>query len=251
MQMIVDSLLVNYQQHGKGSKGVLLIHGWGDNIQTFDNLQKFLRKKYTVLLLDLPGMGASQPPESVWDLDNYASFIDKFIQKAWGKPLHAIIGHSNGGAIALRGLGQGKLKADKLVLLSSAGIRSNRQAKKLALKFVAKAGKVATIPLPRKARERIRRKFYGQIGSDMLVMEHLQQTFKKVVNQDIQADARGLSLPTLLIYGERDTDTPPNYGKVLSSAISGSELQVLRGAGHFVHHDQPNQVDKLIGDFLA
>ncbi len=249
MQVIVDSLLTYYEAHGKG-RLVLLLHGWGDSAAGLKTLQAALAKKYKVIALDLPGFGGSQPPPEAWGLDSYAYFVAHFLDKIAAKKLVAIVGHSNGGAIAIRGMARGWLSADKLVLLASAGIRGEYKGRVKALRLVTKAGKALTAPLPKSIKQHLRKKVYTTVGSDMLVAEHLQETFKKIVADDVRADAAHLALPTLLIYGDADDATPVAYGKLLQEAIQGSKLEVVPGAGHFVHTDQPAAVEKLIQGFL-
>lgn len=249
MQVIVDSLLTHYETHGKG-KVVLLLHGWVGNTTKMGKLGTELAKKYKVVAIDLPGFGGSQPPEGAWGLDDYAYFVNNFLAKIEVKKLHAILGHSNGGAIAVRGMARGWLSADKLVLLASAGIRGEYKGRVKAIRMVTKAGKALTAPLPKAVKQKLRRKVYKTVGSDMLVAEHLQETFKKVVTDDVRGDASHVTLPTLLIYGDKDESTPPAFAKVLHEAIKGSKLVVLPGAGHFVFDDQPEAVEKNVREFL-
>ncbi len=249
MQVIVDSLLTHYEAHGKG-RVVLLVHGWGDNAAGLKALQAALAKKYKVIALDLPGFGSTQAPPEPWGLDNYAYFVAHFLDKIEARNLRAIIGHSNGGAIAIRGMARGWLSADKLILVASAGIRGEYKGRVKALRMITKAGKALTTPLPKSVKQRLRKKVYTTVGSDMLVAEHLQETFKKVVEDDVRADAARLTLPTQLIYGDVDDATPLAYAKLFNEAIKGSKLEVLPGAGHFVHIDQPEVVTKLIQGFL-
>lgn len=250
MQVIVDSLLTHYEVHGKG-KAVLLLHGWGDSAAGLQKLQVSLAKKHKVIAIDLPGFGGSQAPESVWGLDDYAYFVDHFLAKIEAKQLKAILGHSNGGAIAIRGMARGWLSADNLVLLASAGVRGEYKGRVKALRMITKAGKALTAPLPKSIKQRLRGKVYKTVGSDMLVAEHLQETFKKIVTDDVRVDALHLTLPTLIIYGDQDEATPLRYGKMFNEAIKGSKLEVLEGAGHFVHTDEPEKVAKTIESFLA
>jgi pimeloyl-ACP methyl ester carboxylesterase len=85
----------------------------------------------------------------------------------------------------------------------------------------------------------------------MLVAEHMQETFKKVVEDDVQADASHINVPTLLIYGEKDQEAPVWYGEQFHQLITDSTLEVLPGAGHFVHLDRPKEVIKSILEFLV
>lgn len=248
MQVIVDDLLTSYEKTGKGPV-VLMLHGWGDSQATFKNLVDSLKPTYTVVTLDLPGFGQTEPPREVWGLGDYAQFVKAFLEKADAKKPEAIIAHSNGGAVAIHGLAEGVLSADKLVLLAAAGIRDRQSLRRLSLKIIAKAGRLATFWLPARHKKALQKKLYGAAGSDMLVAPHLQETFKATVRQDVQADAKRLKLPTLLVYGQDDKATPPLYGETFHRLVAGSKLEIIQ-AGHFVHHDQPKEVARRVKEFL-
>src|SRR5438105_2284867 len=109
--------MTNYQLSGKG-RLVLLLHGWGDSLATWKDLQKKLASNLQVLALDLPGFGNTEAPKAVWDLDNYAQFVADFLQKLDLDQPYAVVCHSNGGALAIRAVSLGKLQPKKLVLLA-------------------------------------------------------------------------------------------------------------------------------------
>ncbi len=248
MQVLIDDLVIRYERTGNGPQ-LLLVHGWADSLSSFYEIQKTLSKNYDVTAIDLPGFGQSSQPREAWNLNNYANCLNKFTSKIKIKP-YGLIGHSNGGAILINALANKDLTAQKLVLLGSAGIRDKNKAKKQTLKVVAKSGKALTSVLPSGIKNNIRQRFYGRIGSDLLIAPGMEETFKLVVDQDIRHEATKLNIPTLLIYGKNDTSTPVDYGQILESKIKGSTLKVLDNAEHFVHNDQPHQVEKLIKDFL-
>ncbi|HTE57858.1 MAG TPA: alpha/beta hydrolase [Verrucomicrobiae bacterium] len=249
MNVVVDNLLTTYEQAGKGP-AVLLLHGWGDSQATFAQLAKKLQTTHTTIVVDLPGFGGTQPPQETWGVGDYVHFVSQFLKKIDAPKLQGIVGHSNGGTIAIKGLATGELKADILVLLASAGIRDVYRGRKKMLRLAAKTAKLATAPLPKSVQTRLKKKAYKAIGSDLFVAEHLQETFKKIVTDDVQTEAATLKLPTLLIYGSEDTATPVTYGELFHVAIAGSKLQVLPGAGHFVHHDRLDEVYELVKGFL-
>lgn len=251
MQAVVDSLLTTYGRHGKPTgRAVLILHGWGDNSQGWQAFAAGLAGQYCVYVVDLPGFGKSDAPAKPWGLDEYAAFVSHFLKKIDVKP-YAIVAHSNGGAIAIRGLAEGLLEAERLVLLASAGVRSEYKGRKRVLRMAAKTGKILAMPLPAAVKDKLRRKLYTTVGSDMLVAEHLQETFKKVVSDDVQNDAAKLALPTLLVYGEDDVSTPPAFGRLLHGQIAGSTLEIFGNAGHFVHIDQPAKTTAAVKDFLS
>lgn len=248
MQIVVDSLLTNYQATGEG-KVVLLLHGWGDDMTTFNALKTELLKTYEVVCLDLPGFGKTDPPKEAWGLDDFANYVAGFLTKL-GKQPYAIIGHSNGGAIAIRGLSKKMFGCDKLVLLASSGIRNQYSPKNKIIRLAAKSAKVPVGLMPLSWQKSIKKKAYKAIGSDLFVAEHMQETFRKVIEDDTQNDARIITQPTLLIYGLEDTVTPPSYGKLFAELISTSSLRLLPNCGHFVHHDQARKAANLITEFL-
>jgi len=241
--------MTHYQRAGKG-RLLLLIHGWGDSAKGLTGLQTVLAADYEVVAVDLPGFGGTQAPPAVWDLDSYAAFLKAFLVKLdLPQPL-AVIGHSNGGALAIRAVSLEQLQPKKLVLLAASGIRSTHKSKRLLLSIVAKIGNLATIWLPDRYRRALRKRLYGVAGSDLLVMPNLEATFKKTVRQDVQTDARKLQLPTLLVYAAQDKAVPVADGRRYQRLIAQARLEVVADAGHFVHLDQPKKVQSLIEEFL-
>lgn len=249
MNVVVDGLMTNYQLSGKG-KLVLLLHGWGDNSKGLDELTRQLSNDYQVLVPDLPGFGATQPPKDVWDLDNYAEFLTGLLNKLDLKQPFAIVGHSNGGALTIRSVAKNQLQPNKIVLIASSGIRDGGNLKRLILNIIAKTGNIATIWMPERYRQALRKSLYSTAGSDMLVAPGLEETFKKTVRQDVQSDAASLSVPTLLIYGTDDQAVPLEDGRKFNELIKDSKLEIIQDAGHFVHADDSENVLRLIKDFL-
>ena len=248
MQVVVQSLLTNYSRQGTGST-VLLLHGWGDNLKGLDPLIKNLIKTNDVVAVDLPGFGGTQAPQETWGLDEYAAFVQAFTIKIDVHP-SVIIGHSNGGAIAIRAVSKG-LATEKLILLASSGIRGEYKGKVKALRLVTKFGKVITSPLPRKVKMKLRSQVYQSVGSDMLVAEHLQETFKRVVTDDVRDDALKITQPTLLLYGENDTATPVRIGQLLSDQIKGSKLVIIPNTGHMLPTEATDIITEKIVEFIS
>ncbi|MEO6761494.1 MAG: alpha/beta hydrolase [Candidatus Saccharimonadales bacterium] len=248
MQVVVDSLITNYHRTGKGRQ-VLILHGWGDNSAGWQTFANNLAANFEIITLDLPGFGNTQAPRDDWGITEYAVFVAAFLDKV-NLELYAILGHSNGGAIAIRGISNNSLRAKKLVLLASAGIRGEFNGRYRILRVITKTGKLLVSPLPKAAKKTLQHKVYRTIGSDMLVAEHLQGTFKKVIADDVRIDAQSIKLPTLLIYGQTDSQTPVRYGQLFHNAIAGSKLHIIPEADHFLHLTHGSQVLNLIKEFL-
>ncbi len=251
MQVVVDQHLVEYQLIGEGAQSILLLHGWTDAAQqSFNELARELAHSYKIVMPALPGFAKTPPPPDNWGVPEYARFLQQFVEKLNLAP-DVVIAHSNGGTLAIYALSHGLLKPSKLVLLGSAGIRDTAKARKTALKIAAKPVKLLLKPLPRRAQERIKKRVYGQLGSDLYTLEHMKSIFKRVVEYDAQSDAQKLSVSTLLIYGVNDNSTPVSFGETFQTLIPHSRLQVVNNAGHYVQLDQPQKTTELIKDFLA
>ena len=231
MQIVVDSLIVNYQTIGKGP-AIVFVHGWGDNHKSFLPL-------------------AQQRLPKAWDLADYATYLAHCLAKIGIKKVNCFVGHSNGGAICVAGLASGVLKANKLVLLASSGIRETNSSKKSSYKVLAKVGKVLSKPLSQRQRQKLRQTFYNRIGSDYLLIPELSETFKQITSHDIRSEAAKITVPTLLLYGSDDMATPPEFGKALQQQISDSKLEVVDGADHFLHHSHALDVAKRLDVFLG
>lgn len=250
MQVVVNDLLTNYQLQGKG-KLVLLLHGWGDSSAGSLALQQALATQYTVLAPDLPGFGKTQAPPTGWDLDDYAVFVQALLEKLGHQELYAVIGHSNGGAIAIRAIATNKLQPQKLVLMAAAGIRSGQTWRRVLLQVLAKTGNLASIGLPERYRNNLKRQLYKSAGSDLLAVEGMEETFKKTVRQDVQADAKTITQPTLLLFAEKDEAVPIYMARRYEELLPNSQLHLVAGAGHFVHLDAPDETLKTVEEFLA
>jgi pimeloyl-ACP methyl ester carboxylesterase len=249
MNVVVDGLMTNYLKVGKGP-AIVMLHGWGDSARTFNMLAEELKDRYEIYALDLPGFGGTQAPSKAWGLDDYATFVEAWLKKIGVNKVKAIVGHSNGGAIAIKAVSSGKIKTDKLVLIASAGIRHKNQTRKKVLKAAASTGKAATFFLPSKSKNKIRDRFYGSIGSDITLVPELEETFRKIVAEDVQPAAHGIHIQTLLIYGHKDKATPLSFGRIYNSLIPNSRLEMIDG-GHFMHQDQSDKIAGLVSDFMG
>lgn len=247
MQVVVNGLLTQYERIGSG-KSVVILHGWADSLKGWQPFaQKLAANGYEVVVCDLPGFGATQKPKSAWDLTDYAQFVQAFVNKI-GITSYAFIGHSHGGAIAIRGVGRGILQTERLVLLASAGVRGEDIS--AGLVAITKLGKVLSAPLPTSWQNKLRASLYAKVGSDMLVAEHMQDTFKRIVADDVRDDATKINVSTLLMYGSEDTATPVKYARLMNNAIEGSKLYVLPEVGHFIHNDAEGVVLAEVKEFL-
>ncbi|MGB4768447.1 MAG: alpha/beta hydrolase [Candidatus Saccharimonas sp.] len=251
MKLIVDGQLVEYKDTGEG-KVLLLLHGWGASLGTYDELATILEKRFRVIRFDFPGFGSSPKPEDSWGVSEYARLTASLLQKLKIDQVYAIIGHSFGGRVIIKGTSLGMLKSDKVVLISAAGIKPAKSVKKQALKAVAKTGKVvASLPGIKRFRSSLRGKLYAAAGSsDYLEAESMQRIFLNTINEDLLPEVAAAKQPTLLIWGEDDRDTPLGDAYKMKDKLEKAELHVIPNSGHFVYLDAPAAVITELEKFL-
>ncbi len=249
MKLIIQNIATEYTDEGSGPV-ILCLHGWKDSLHTFDSLKPALLKKGRVIALDLPGFGETGNPPGAWQVNDYVQFVANFLQKM-NVDADFLVGHSFGGRVIIKGLGEGKLRAKKVVLIAAAGIVPEKTWRSRLVAIVSRVAAVFfRIPPFHFLRNKIRTIFYKIIGSDYLNAGALQETFVKIIAEDLSDYARRITIPTLLIWGKHDKATPLATAEKLHALIPDSRLEVFPDAAHFVHHEKAVEVGSLIEGFL-
>ena len=136
--MNIKDVFVNYIQYGnKNGKDVVLLHGWGQNIEMMNPIGKGLESDYHITVIDLPGFGSSSEPTYAYTIYDYYEIVSELLTKLnIDNPV--MIGHSFGGRVAI--VYAAKKKVSKLVLLSAPFRRSTKRNtfKVRVLKFLKK-----------------------------------------------------------------------------------------------------------------
>lgn len=244
-QILINNLIVNYRKIGSGETDFILLHGWGCELNIFNNLvSKLDQNKYTIYVLDFPGFGKSQMPQEVYGVGEYANFLEKFIKKLEIKnPI--ILGHSFGGRVAIKFTSDNPGIAKKLILAGSAGIKKDLKKSYLV---AAKAGKqVFNLPILKRYKNRVLEKVGAK---DLAESGEREAIFRKVINEDLREYAKNIKIPTLLVYGINDDEAPVEYGKIFNDLIPNSKLEIIKNAGHYVFLDQEERFLELINKFL-
>ncbi len=244
MQIIIAGAPVAYSDEGKGPV-LLFIHGWRDSKETWREVIDRLKPRYRCVSLDLPNFGASHQNDNVTTLEEYSDALYDFTEKL-SLDSYVYIGHSMGGQIGIFAVGTKKMSPQKMILIASAGVRDEGSKRRTALRMLSK-------PLRRIIPERVKSRAYRAIGSDYdaALNTTLKKTIDQMLSRDIQHEASRIQIPTLLIYGEHDMDTPVRFGKKLHSCISGSEFVEIKDSDHFVHHTQSDKIANIIGEFCV
>jgi len=251
MLVSIKGLKINWKYFGSGNP-ILLLHGWGGSIQSLLNLGKLLSERdLKVYLLDLPGFGKSGKPVKSFNLDDYAEVVEDFLKQLGINELF-VFGHSFGGAVAIKLAVRGNIKVRKLVLCNASGIRKLKTISH-PLSVIVKLGKVIKrIPILKEIYLFFRKVFYYHIlgNRDYIDYEEIAGTYKKIVAEDLTPLLHKVKVPTLLIWGEKDKDTPLAYADIFHKGIKSSELKVYKNEGHGLPKSKPELIYKDIKRFL-
>lgn len=251
MNINIDGLNINYIDEGVG-ENVLILHGWGANVETVLPIVNMLKNKYRVIALDLPGFGLSDTPSVALDSFDYADIVKKFIDLLSLKEIF-LIGHSHGGRVSIILSSKYGDIIKKLVLVDSAGIISRKSLKYYYKIYKYKIYKKIYFFINRNNNRKLR-EFYNLFGSqdykdaNSVVM---RQTLVKVLHDNIEKNLRIIKAPTLIIWGEKDLDTPLYMAIKLNKKISDSALIVLKGAGHYSYLDSLYEFRVIVESFLG
>ena len=235
----VHNTNVNYIQYGKG-KDIILLHGWGQNIEMMKPLGDPLSTKYRITILDFPGFGASSEPTVAWTIQDYADMVHELVEKLQiKKPV--IIGHSFGGRVAI--CYASCYEVEKVVLFGAPRVRTKTElsTKEKLLK------KAKQLPGMKKVAEYAK----NYIGSRdyKAATPMMRDILVKTVNEDLSPYAKKIKAPTLLIWGEYDSEAPLEEAKLLEKLLVDGALIVLPGT-HYAYLENLQQVIHIIFKFM-
>ena len=232
---------------------VLALHGWGGSIESFWPVAEKLQPLgYQVHLLDLPGFGRSALPPADWGVADYANFVRTYLSNA-GLEQIALLGHSFGGRIGLLLAAEHPALISRMVLADSAGLRTQLSTKQRVRNAIARSVRRLLRALQlRRLEARIQERYNRRFASeDFLNAGPLRNTFLRVIQQDLAPFAVRVQAPTVLIWGENDTDTPLWQGQKLEELIPDAGLIVFQGAGHFAYLENLNDYIRIVDNFLS
>lgn len=251
MEISINNKLLNYVDEGIGNDTVILLHGWGANIATMLPISNLIKDRYRVVLLDLPGFGDSEKPDTVYNSFDYANIVIKFMDKLEIKKA-TFIGHSFGGKISSIIASKHPELVDKMVLIDSAGLIPKRSLDYYIEVYRYKIGKWIYTNINFKNKEEKLEEFRSKYGSDDYkeTTGIMRKILVTVVNENIQPLLKDIKAETLLIWGENDDATPLYMGKIFEKEIPGSGLVVLKNSGHFSYIDDYTTFSAVINSFL-
>lgn len=251
--ILVQSLSINHITAGDAeSAPVIMLHGWGANAELVWPLAQCLMPHYRVCVPDLPGFGRSQQPLQAWSIHDYARFVLAYLDQQ-GIERAYLFGHSFGGRLGLILGAEHPGRFIKMALADSAGVRPKTPVTTRTRLQVYKGVRdgLKAIGLGSLS-DRLRAWYTTRYGSPDFKSAGgiMREIFVKVVNEDLLPYAARVSIPTLLLWGDQDMDTPLSHGKLLEKTIPNAGLVVLTGAGHYSYLDRLADTTRIVDYFF-
>lgn len=248
----VDGYKIRYLRMGEGERNIILIHGFGGDLDQWPFTQEPLAVAASVYSLDLPGHGHSTKAIRDGSVGALAEIVVKFMDALGIERAH-LVGHSLGGAIALQTAIAHGGKVDAISLIAPAGIGADINGDYIA-GFISAESRREIKP--------VLQQLVGDPGlinrsliDDILkykrldgVSEALQTIAAGFLSGDKQTvDLRGalasLPMPVRVIWGSADRIIPADHSAGLPDNVT---VNVLDGIGHLVQLEAASDVNKLL-----
>ena len=268
----VDGMSVHYRVEGLAQDSIplVLLHGTGASLHTWDGWVNALKTERKIIRLDLPAYGLTGPnPTSDYSQEFYASFINDFLTKLGVKKC-IIAGNSLGGSIGWNFAVKYPEKVSKMILVDAGGYP-------MKSKSVPIAFQVAGLPViknlfkyvtPRSIVQKSIENVYADKSkvTEVLVDRYFElslrngnrQAFidrmsefrnKGIVNVKT-AKIKDLLMPTLIIWGEKDLLIPLEVGENFHADLPNDTLVVFKNLGHTPMEEDAAKTVAVVKEFL-
>jgi pimeloyl-ACP methyl ester carboxylesterase len=271
-EIVLHGNRVSFLRAGEGPV-LLLLHGIAGSRETWAPLIPALADEFTVIVPDMLGHGSSAKPRGDYSLGAYAAGARDLLL-ALGHESATVVGHSLGGGVAMQFAYQFPAHTERLALVSSGGLGSEVS---IVLRAATLPGSELVLPLITKAWVTgTGRRIGGWLDAIGLQpsadMTEIARGYASLADPEARAafihtarsviDHRGQrvsardrlylaqSVPSLIVWGERDRIIPCRHGREAAAEMPGSRFDVFEGAGHFPHLDRPIRFARLLARFV-
>ncbi len=265
-EVAVSGCRIYFVAGGSGTPAVVLVHGLAGHLFSWRENLPAIADKRRVYALDLPGFGGSRAGDAYdYSFTAAADVIAGFCREMKEARV-VLVGHSLGGAAALLCAARYPDSVERLVLLAPVNPFDTGLQRRIALgahpvlgRFILRAAQPFTRILTAQI---LRRRLYANKVPDAATIrgyaepleranavDVLQRTYRA---WDLESLRRALPLvrqPVLLIWGERDRIVAPQSARRLGEELK-AELHILPACGHLPAEECPEEVNRLIVDWL-
>lgn len=268
--VLVQGHRIAYLDAGKGPP-VILVHGLGGSMWQWEYQQTALSAAHRVITLDLLGSGLSDKPDLAYTPTEMVEFLREFMDRL-AVPRATLVGNSMGAGLAIGMALTYPDRVDRLVLISGFPDRiRDKLGSPMFRRAVDSWMPIWLVSLGNRftgrwlTRDVLREIVYdhGLLTPAVVERSYLNRRHPGLIPPMLtlirnlplweEGFARRLSqvrLPTLIVWGAEDRVFPPQVGRDLHAALPGSSFALIPEAGHLPQWERPDQVNRVLLNFL-
>jgi pimeloyl-ACP methyl ester carboxylesterase len=248
---------------------IVLVHGLGGTWRSFGQVPERLAERYRVVAIDLPGFGRSKPlPDRTFPLDVVGDRLAEALDDL-GIDRHLLVGHSMGGGVAIAYAAERPQRVSGLVLIAPAGLvasgavrpswrrpglhRLGREATRFAEPLLVASGRLRRAALSRLVHDpdALRRADVLALVRGSVRGRATGPAGIEIVHAGLLDRIDRLTMPTVVIWGERDHVVGPGGAARFARALPDGRLVFLPDTGHLPQLERPDEVVQAISGLAA
>tara|TARA_B110000444_G_C18845042_1_gene601350 strand:+ start:855 stop:1643 length:789 start_codon:yes stop_codon:yes gene_type:complete len=261
--MELDSRKIHFRDEGNGYP-IILLHGTGSSLHTWDSWTKELLKTHRVIRIDLPGFGLTgQDSLKRYSSMDYVNLLNDFLNKLSINEFH-LAGNSLGGLVSWLYASEYDDKVNKLILLSPSGHSFD------SVPFVIQLARTPIINnllrhfTPKAFIEENLKEVYfdnSLINQDIIDRYHDLTLFEgnrsafidraNIKRIDYSSQMKHINTPTLILWGENDYWIPVGNAEKFKNAIKNSKVLIMPETGHIPMEERPIESLNIVLNFIG
>ncbi|SHE42038.1 alpha/beta fold hydrolase [Clostridium fallax] len=255
-QIKLNNININYKEFGENGSPILLIHDFFQSSKDFDNIANELSINHKVVSIDLIGFGLSDKDSDIDYSKKNMAFICNSLMNYLGYTNYSVLGHSEGGEVALNLCLDFQNNINKLILVNSSGYESISKSnipgfimKPLYLNYPVQLLKYSFQFFHKKTLDYdiFEENLYNNLN---LSTKSIEKIFKMNDTNLIKDNIKNIQIPTLIIWGIKDSTIPLDFAYNFKNDIVNSKLIFIENCGHFPFIESPtlfvNEVNKFL-----
>jgi pimeloyl-ACP methyl ester carboxylesterase len=253
------------EDFGGDGPPLLFLHGFLFDGRQYQEQITALRDRYRCVTLDFRGQGRSGPARDGFQIERQAADVSAVIRRLGLAPVH-LVGLSMGGFVGLRLAARQPDLVRSLALLNTSASR-HAPAKVPELVSLAAIARLAGLS-PRPLVDAIERELYGPAFRTDPGTEAVRAAWRErwaaadrsslvrtmlgfLLRSDVRAELPDIGAPTLVVAGAADASLPAERSREIAQLVAGARYVELPGVGHSAPLEAPDEVTRLLTEFLA
>ena len=264
----IDDMQVHYRDQGLAmdSIPIVLIHGTGASLHTWEGWISELKNEHRIITLDLPAYGLTGPNQTGdYSQDFYVSFMEKFLSKLSIKRC-ILGGNSLGGSITWAFALEHPARVSKMILVDAGGYPMVSKSVPIAFQIARMPviGNLFKYVLPHSIIEKSLQNVY--VHDERITPELIERYYdlasregnrkafldrmKASISNDKYLKIKTLIMPTLIIWGQQDGLIPTDIADKFHQDLANDTMVVFKDLGHTPMEEDPASTVKAVKEFL-